>query len=116
MKWQVEGQQWRLRVDEAELQHLLAGEAVTLASQAPGFAYALELVLHPGAEAAVSGDAAAWRVALPSADVRALAARLPSKDGIRFGVTTPAGDLELRFDVDVRDSARRLRAERVTQV
>jgi hypothetical protein len=61
--------------------------------------------------AALSGDAAAWRIALPSTDLRQHAARLPSRDGLTYRLAgkTDADTLELLFDVDVRDSARRRR-------
>ncbi|MBU6248074.1 MAG: hypothetical protein KGN77_09980 [Xanthomonadaceae bacterium] len=115
MKVQLEGQQWRIRIDEDELARLLAREAVTLACDAAGrFRLHATVRLHGGSEITLEGDAAHWTLALPEAPVRELAGRLPTRDGLAFELSgaTPAAAVQMRFDVDVRDSARRLKAAR----
>ena len=111
MKVQLQGQQMRLRVDEDELAELLDGNEVfdaTVVDEA--FAMRRGLVLGDDVGASLLGDAESWRIALPHSDVRALAARLPSRDGLRFTLPGSAEPLELLFDVDVRDSVRRRRS------
>lgn len=113
MKLQLEDQQWRVRIDEDELQQLLARETVTMASDAAGrFRLQAVVHLHDGAIAKLEGDAAHWTLALPGAPVRELAGRLPTRDGLTFELPgeAPGSALQIRFDVDVRDSARRLKA------
>ena len=115
MKVQLEGQQWRIRIDEDELARLLVREAVTLACDAAGrFRLHAAVRLHGGSDATLEGDAAHWTPALPEAPVRDLAGRLPTRDGLTFELpgATPAAAVQVRFDVDVRDSARRLKAAR----
>jgi hypothetical protein len=108
MKVQLQGQQIRLRVDEDELAELLDGGEVfdaTIVDEL--FEMRRGLVLGDDAEARLLGDTESWRIALPHGEVRALASRLPSRDGLRFTLPGSAEPLELLFDVDVRDSVRR---------
>ena len=115
MKLQFDGQQMRVRIDEDELAVLLRGDAVNAATQAGDtFALRLSLHLHAEGEARIEGAAAQCRLHLPEASVRELATRLPTRDGLQFALpgATPASTLALLFDVDVRDSARRLKAAR----
>jgi hypothetical protein len=106
MKVQQQGQTLRLRIDEAELAVLLAGGAVENATRWPDGRnenQQLRLATQHGWQR--SGDG--WRIELAEAAVRELAARLPSRDGLSFELTAPAGDaLTVLFDVDVRDSVR----------
>ncbi|MEW5836105.1 MAG: hypothetical protein AB1832_13675 [Pseudomonadota bacterium] len=115
MKLQFEGQQWRVRIDEDELQRLLARGAVTMESRAAG-RFRLDAAVHlrDGSTATLEGDAARWTLALPEAPVRELAGWLPTRDGLTFELPgeVPGSALQIRFDVDVRDSARRLKAAR----
>ncbi|HUW54349.1 MAG TPA: hypothetical protein VMV99_13125 [Rhodanobacter sp.] len=115
MKLQIDNQHLRVRINEDELAQLLAGTAVTLRTrQAEVFALQCELSLVSQAKASLTGQAEAWRIHLPQDAVRELAGRLPTRDGLRFelGGTSDADALSLLFDVDVRDSARRLKASR----
>jgi len=115
VKLQFEGQQWRVRIDEDELQTLLAGDGVIAESYAAGrFSLMATVRLSPRQEASLEGDPARWTLTLPEAPVRELAGRLPTRDGLLFELPaeTPASSLQVRFDVDVRDSARRLKAAR----
>lgn len=115
MKLQLEGQQWRVRVDEDELGRLLGRETVAVESHAAGrFRLYGAVRLHGDPAATLEGDAARWTLTLPEAPVRELAGRLPTRDGLRFelAAASPEHALQVRFDVDVRDSARRLKASR----
>ncbi|PNS09478.1 hypothetical protein [Solilutibacter silvestris] len=111
MKVQLDGQQLRLRIDEDELARLLTGDAVAAQTRfGDRFIVHATLQVDDRVAPMLDGDIEDWRFILPESDVRALAARLPTRDGL--GWTLPSADgaaLELRFDVDVRDSARRLR-------
>lgn len=115
MKLQFDGQQLRVRIDEDELGALLRGDAVNAVTQAgEAFALHLALQLHAQVEARLEGPAERCQLHLPDAAVRELAARLPTREGLKFNVPGSAPDkaLALLFDVDVRDSARRLKAAR----
>lgn len=115
MKLQIDGQHLRVRTDEDELARLLAGEAVLARTQmAQAFVLSCELTLHDAPEASLQGRADAWQIHLPGDAVRELASRLPSRDGLQFELPTAgeAAPLTLLFDVDVRDSARRMKAAR----
>lgn len=107
MRVQQQGQALRLRIDEAELARLLAGEAVENITRWPdGRVEAQRVALADAAQWQRADDG--WCVELPQDDVRALAARLPSRDGLAFALD----GLDVTFDVDVRDSARRLKEGR----
>lgn len=112
MKCQIDGQKLRVRIDEDELARLLEGHPLQSVSRFAN-AFSITVVIEPVASeaAALSGDAAAWRIALPLTDLRHHAARLPSRDGLTYRLPgrADADMLELLFDVDVRDSARRRR-------
>ncbi|MHA6203636.1 hypothetical protein ACXU4B_04325 [Dyella soli] len=112
MKLQIEGQNLRVRIGEEELSRLLAGHAVEArTSFAQAFVLGCTLQLGPGDAAEVSGTPGAWHIRIPQAAVVAHAARLPTREGLRFELAGGAdGDaLVLLFDVDVRDSVRQRR-------
>lgn len=114
MKLQIEGQQLRVRINEDELSQLLAGDALEAATRfARAFAIRFTLRLSAQDEAGFSGVADAWQITLPDVAVREHAARLPTREGLRFVLTGERAQdaLVLLFDVDVRDSVRRRRAE-----
>jgi hypothetical protein len=115
VKLQIDKQHLRVRIDEDELAQLLAGASVTARTQFAD-AFALQCVLSLGspAVATLTGQPAAWQIVLPGDAVRELVRRLPSRDGLRFelGASAESDTLTLLFDVDVRDSARRLKASR----
>lgn len=115
MKLQIDNQHLRVRINEHELAQLLAGTPVTSCTQfADAFAQQCELSLGALDVASVTGESAAWRIQLPAGAVRDLAGRLPTRDGLSFvlGGAVESATLTLQFDVDVRDSARRLKASR----
>lgn len=109
MKLQISGQQWRLRVSEDELQQLRDGDALVSTSTLPGDAvFRFELALSPVSHASIGKDDKSWKILLPVAAVEAYVQRLPCREGVDF--VLPGGmdePLELAFEVDVRDSARR---------
>lgn len=115
MKLQFEGQQWRVRIDEDELETLLDGGTVHATSHAAGrFSLRASVTLTAATSPTLEGDAAQWTLTLPEAPVYELSTRLPTRDGLHFllPAENEAQSLQLRFDVDVRDSARRLKAAR----
>lgn len=106
MRVQSEGQELRLRIYEAELAELLGGKAVENRVHWPDGRTEMQK-LRLAAAAGWSRDADGWRLELPEAEVRALAARLPSREGLHVTLPGTQGDsLNVLFDVDVRDSAR----------
>jgi len=115
MKLQIDDQHLRVRINEDELAQLLAGASVTSRTQfADAFALQCQLSLGALGVASLTGPPAAWQILLPEDAVRDLASRLPARDGLRFELGGPSESdtLTLLFDVDVRDSARRLKASR----
>lgn len=117
MKLQLDGQHLRLRIDEDELGVLTAGgtvEAATRLAAALAIRCSLTLSSHPDAQCAGTPDH--WQIRLPEADVRELAGRLPTRDGLHFELAVAESvSLTLLFDIDVRDSARRLKASRAAR-
>lgn len=115
MKLQIEGQKLRVRIDEDELAQLLAGQPLTSRTVfAQAFSLGCTLTLVAADHASFTGQPDHWQIALPEPAVRDLAARLPSREGIAFVLAGQSeGDaLELLFDVDVRDSVRKRKANR----
>src|SRR5690606_5215141 len=106
MKVQLLGQSLRLRLDEDELAALLAGAVVANETALAGAALRQTLRLGPGGPAveAAPGD---WAFTLPEAEVRAYAARLPSREGLAFRLGEGGAALALAFEVDVRARVRR---------
>jgi hypothetical protein len=113
MKFQIEGQKLRIRIDEDELARLLAGEALNARTGfADVFAISFEVRTTPADGATFSGQADAWQIGLPDAALREHASRLPTREGLHYTLAAKGnGDaLELLFDVDVRDSVRHRRS------
>ena len=107
MRVQLEGQTLRLRIDEAELAHMLAGGAAENRTCLPDGHHEIQQVRLAG-QLGWQRDDHHWRIELPDIEVRALAARLPSREGLHFDLPAPdGGTLQILFDVDVRDSARK---------
>ena len=106
MKLQLQDQRMRLRVDEAELARLLAGEAIVNATElGSGSRFSQSLRLHAGAQPTLQARSGEWQVGLPGTAVRDYVQRLPCREALGFAL---AGDgdavLSLQFEVDVRDS------------
>jgi hypothetical protein len=107
MRVQMEGQTLRLRIDEAELAQLLAGNSAENRTCLPDGRIEIQQ-LRLAARMDWQRDGATWRIDLPQAEVLALSARLPSREGLHFDLPTPNdATLQIAFDVDVRDSTRR---------
>ncbi len=108
MKVQLQGQALRLRIDEAELARLQAGDVVENRTCLPeGEACLQQLRLGEATTAMLTGSAAAWVLALPAADLSGYVQRLPCKNGLLYALTAAGGEtLQVEFEVDVRDSAR----------
>jgi hypothetical protein len=112
MKLQLENQSLRVRINEDELSCLLNGEAVVALTRFPE-AFALRASLRLGQidTPHLDGTVDDWLLTLPRGDVRELATRLPTREGLHYQLPFPkGGELELLFDVDVRDSTKRRRA------
>jgi len=108
MKLQMHDHNLRVRIEEAELRRLLAGDTVdnhtTLSS---GIRLQQTIRLDDIDTPSLQGTASVWTLSLPAANVREYAQRLPTKEGLQFELGNPDGpNLGLRFDVDARDSAR----------
>lgn len=104
MKVQFETGRIRLRVSNAELTRLHAGESLDAALAWPGVTWRLDVGLGDMLEAVATPAAVVLR--LPRADADALASRLPARDGLRYTVELPTGPLDLRFEVDLHDGRR----------
>lgn len=107
MKLQLEGQSARIRLGEAELDQLLAGEALADRVKTPLGAWQWSLVLggHAGLTRPAPGE---WQLALPDAAFRAFSAERPRRDGFTLDVSVPdAAPLQVSVEVDVRESRRR---------
>ena len=106
MKLQLQGQSVRVRVDEAELARLMAGETVvnqTLLGGATGFSQSLLLGLDQTPVLAVRDGA--WQVVLPRSAMVDYVEQLPSRHPLSFELDMDGGTLvSLDFEVDVRDS------------
>lgn len=103
MKLQLQPGSLRVRIDEAELAALLAGNPLQLQI---GFGsevlvsltltLAEQLSLVPGA---------GWHLSLPESLLRDYVATLPRRDALTFALPVPGDEpLRLDFEVDVRDS------------
>lgn len=104
MKAQWQDAAVRLRVDEAELARLLAGECLGMQARLRGQPlFALEVRLGDGLVVTTSGSR--WQCVLPLAAVRDYAQTLPRRDALAlFPDAADAGSVRLDFEVDVRDS------------
>lgn len=106
MKVQLQGQRIRLRIQEAELEHLFDGGEVENRTRYPDGRVKVQRV-SLSSRLAWQRTHDGWFITLPAAEVRAYSKRLPTREGLRFTFDADDGtELELLFDVDVRDSAR----------
>lgn len=117
MKVQIQGQNLRWRVAEAELALLLGGSHVVDVSVLPGgLNWRRLIVLEAGADARLDISPDGWQLHLPRAAVAQLAENLPSREGLSFLLQLADGvPLALSFDVDVRDSRRQRRSPAVSE-
>lgn len=113
MKVQIQQQAVRIRVDESELNRLVAGGCVENRTQLSGHVVWQQCVaLHELAQPCLAASGQRLDIALPRQEVLALQARLPSRDGLQFLIPDAGASLTLQFDVDVRDSVRQRGAAR----
>lgn len=108
MKVQMQGQSLRVRVSEAELAKLQAGETADNLTRLPGGAMCRQEVgVVEDDEPALVATRDGWTLHLPRALLGPYVARLPCRDGLVFRLPVDAGaELEVDFEVDVRDSVR----------
>ncbi len=106
MKLQIQGQDVRLRIDEAELARLLAGETILNSTRfAPERIFTQSLALHTGDLPLLGPEADGWALCLPRPAVDDYVLRVPCRDALAFELPLPgAASLSLRFEVDVRAS------------
>ncbi len=107
MKLQLEGQSARLRLGEAELDHLLAGEVLTERTATPLGSWDWHLALggEGGLTCPVPGR---WLLTLPDQAFRAFSAERPRRDGFVLDLSAPdTVPLQVSVEVDVRESRRR---------
>ncbi len=108
MRVQQQKQSLRVRIDESELALLLAGGTALNETHWPdGRVERQRVVLADRFD--WRRDPVGWCVTLPESEVHALASRLPSRAGLSWTMPVPNRDatLQILFDVDVRDSARK---------
>lgn len=106
MKLQLQGQHMRLRIDEAELARLLAGDVVsnqTWLGSAPGFSQSL--LLADQALPTLAMPDGGWQITLPHAAVARYVEQLPCRHALVFELAMDVGPpVDMGFEVDVRDS------------
>ncbi|MBK6729037.1 MAG: hypothetical protein IPG63_17830 [Xanthomonadales bacterium] len=101
MKLQLQTGSARLRLDEAELTRLLAGETLVLTvAPWPGARWCLEVAL--GTVLSLRREPT-LQLQLPRAPVETYATTLPRRDACAFAL---ADALDLQLEIDVRDSVR----------
>lgn len=110
MKVQLQGQQIRLRISEAELARLQAGEVVENLTRLPaGLPLRQWLRLDEGSQPALPAETDGWGCLLPRAELARYVARLPCREGLRLRLPLAEGAeeaVEIDLEVDVRDSVR----------
>ena len=108
MKVQLQGQRVRLRISEAELARLQAGETVENVTRLPaGLALRQWLRLAEGAQPVLQVEAGDWGCLLPRVELASYVARLPCREGLRLPLAERAEEaVVIDLEVDVRDSVR----------
>lgn len=115
MKIQIEAQQLRFRIDEAELAELLAGRTVDNMTRLPsgqGVLLMRHSVNLTSGQAACSCATGHWQLLVPRGLLEEHARQLPRREGLCFtfdadGERADIMALHVTFDIDVRDSARK---------
>jgi len=108
VKVQLQGQALRLRLDEAELASLLAGQDVGSQTRLlPGAAFGMQVRLTAEMEPALVGAHGQFSFHLPRSLLEPYVARLPCREGLHVQLPASGEDrLDVEFEVDVRDSVR----------
>ena len=107
MRLQFDGERVRLRVGHADLAMLREGGIASVALAWPGIEWRAEV--RVGSDLSLQIADAVVQLTLPRTDIEALAARLPSRDGLRYRIDLSSGPLDLRFEVDLHDGRARPR-------
>ncbi|GAB2522194.1 hypothetical protein [Lysobacter humi (ex Lee et al. 2017)] len=107
MKLQLATDVLRLRLTTAEFARLRAGDAVEARLPLPHRA-PFEMRVESGDVFAVP-EGTGLRLRLPSADLAALDARLPCRDGLEYVANGPTGPVRIVVEVDIRDGRRTTR-------
>lgn len=114
MRVQLKGQSLRLRIDEDEMTRLRAGTTLDNATRWPDGRSSHQRVQLADADGWRRDDDG-WCILLARTAMQDLAARLPTRDGLRIELAVADGTpLKVLLDVDTRDSARRRLAEKKT--
>lgn len=108
MKVQLQDQSLRLRIGEAELARLLAGETVENLTRFPaGLVSRQQVRLIEAALPSLLAEPGGWCFGLPREQLLGYVQRLPCRDGLMFQLPLADRDaIEIHFEVDVRDSMR----------
>lgn len=107
MKVQMQGQVLRIRIDESELAWLQAGETVENLTRLPEGASTRHVVSVAEGGPSLTATREGWTFLLPRALLEPYVARLPCRDGLVVRLPLEeGGELEVHFEVDVRDSIR----------
>ena len=93
MKVQFDGGRLRLRLSRAEFDGLQGGDAVAVAMAWPAGPWRLELARADAFTFETS--LAGVRIGVPAEHLASLAARLPSRDGLRYALDLPDGPVEV---------------------
>ena len=104
MKLQFGAGSLRLRLETAEFAALHGGEVLAVRLDWPSGPWRLDL--RTGAALGLSPAGDCVGLTIPGTDVEALAARLPSRDGLRYALELPGGALDVRIEVDLHDGRR----------
>jgi|CXWL01.1.fsa_nt_gi hypothetical protein len=105
MKLQLQGQQVRLRLSEADLAQLLANGRCTDSTWLSANSWWRRTLRLVDAQASFTHEGNAWEFALPRQAFEAFASERPRRDGYRAALAGGSGHaIELSVEVDVRDS------------
>lgn len=99
MKVQFSSGRLRIRVDRREFDAVRAGESLTLALTPAG---PWQLHVDAGEAPMLRRDIDRLALTFPRDELDALAARLPSRDGIALHLMLDAHPVDVAFEVDIR--------------
>lgn len=114
MKLQLQNDNLRVRIDEAELTALQAGETLRLAlGRMPDPLFSLRVVL--GEALSLQSGASSWQLAMPRTAIHDYVRTLPNRHALELPLLDEGQALTLQFEVDVRDSLQVRGARRRTK-
>lgn len=100
MKLQFSEGSMRIRLQPADFEALRAGQPRSL--RLPLAGSVVEIVLRAAGDFAMVGDEGATRIDLPHASLDDLAARLPSREGLRWDTVVAGRACSIVLEVDLR--------------